>query len=464
MLRKKRAVTSLASAMVILSACASNDDITGTKPSLRAAASPQLEIAASVGGRTERGIEDEILKMEKFVPGLGGVFSENGVLVVYAPASAAPTEVMSGLASASPFLSLDANTRGRIARGEGIEIRPSRYPFSQLVAWTETSAVLFAVKGVSWTDADERLNKLTVSVTDDRYRADVLRIALSLGIPSDAINISVAPSERASVGLRDQWSQTGSGIQITNFNSQLCSIGWNVHRGGSDPETSEEGFITAGHCATGQPGLGVTGPMYQPVTSTYPNYRIGYITQNPSWNVSDTACTNAGVSYCARVDAMYVKYDDYSVSLKRVPYTGTDPGTNSNPSGTSVAGWWTSISNSYYLPWVGDNVDKVGRTTGWTRGTLSATCANTRVTEESPYSDYMVLCADKVSNASAGQGDSGGPVFVPQTTQPLLPVGVLISAGGSLTGTPGQLYCNANCIYSYSRMSRIALFLPEPPY
>lgn len=445
---------------LFLTACTDADEIAGTRAARQKYSAPQVEIAASVGGRTERGIEDEILKIEARVPGLGGVFSENGRIVVYAPISSSRADVLHGLALASPWLNVDALSRKKLSTGDDIEIRPSRYAFSQLVSWVENGGSLFSIEGVSWIDADEQLNKVTISITEEKYRSAVVRLAESLGIKDDALNILVGPRERATTGLTGSWSPTGSGIQIANVNGQICSIGWNVHRGGSDPETSEEGFFTAGHCAPTQPGAGTTGAIYQPYSS-----RIGFITQNPAWNVSDTACTNAGVSYCGRVDAMYVKYDDPSISLNRVPYTGTNPGTNNTPSGTSVAGWWTIISSSFYNPWVNDSVDKVGRTTGWTRGTLANTCAPTKVTADSPYSDYMILCADKVQNASAGQGDSGGPVFVPQNPpNPVYPVGVEFSAAGSFTGTPGQQYCYASCIYSYSRMSRILLFLPEPPY
>lgn len=464
--------TLLVLSIFVLTACSNTDDITGAArgsnmkmlPFSRSL-TPQLEVAASVAGRMERGIEDDILRMEHFVPGLGGAFTENGVLVIYAPVTTSRAQVVTGVALASSFLSLDDGMRGRMARGEGLEIRPSRYAFSQLVTWVETSGgAFFAGGGVSWIDADERLNKLSVSITDEKYRARVMSVAAASGIPYDAINVVVAPRERAMTGLTDSWSPTGSGIQITNASGNLCSIGWNVHRGG-DGESSEEGFITASHCAPSQPGAGTTGPMYQPLYLQF-TPRIGFITQNPAWNVSHSSCDSAGVAYCGQVDAMYVRYDDPSVSLNRVPYTALSPGVNNNGTGTTVTNWWTIISASSYSPWVGDNIDKVGRTTGWTRGTLSNTCAHNFIDPGAPYAAYMVLCMDKVQNARAGQGDSGAPVFVPQNSpSPVLRVGVLSSSGGSsYGGVVGQQYCTANCIYSYSRMTRIGLFLAEPPY
>ena len=55
------------------------------------------------------------------------------------------------------------------------------------------------------------------------------------------------------------------------------------------------------------------------------------------------------------------------------------------------------------------SVDKVGRTTGWTRGTVSNTCVDTGVQG----STIVLLCQTFVtsSNVIVQGGDSGSPVF-----------------------------------------------------
>ena len=57
-------------------------------------------------------------------------------------------------------------------------------------------------------------------------------------------------------------------------------------------------------------------------------------------------------------------------------------------------------------PIVGQTLNKVGRTTGWTRGTVSATCVNTNVFG----TNITQLCQGFV-NAGVAGGDSGSPVF-----------------------------------------------------
>lgn len=57
-------------------------------------------------------------------------------------------------------------------------------------------------------------------------------------------------------------------------------------------------------------------------------------------------------------------------------------------------------------PVVGETLNKVGRTTGWTRGTVPATCVNINVAG----TNITQLCQDFV-NARVAGGDSGSPVF-----------------------------------------------------
>ena len=54
----------------------------------------------------------------------------------------------------------------------------------------------------------------------------------------------------------------------------------------------------------------------------------------------------------------------------------------------------------------GETVNKVGRTTGWSQGMVTATCVDTGVSR----TKIVQLCQTHVS-ATVGSGDSGSPVF-----------------------------------------------------
>ena len=81
----------------------------------------------------------------------------------------------------------------------------------------------------------------------------------------------------------------------------------------------------------------------------------------------------------------------------------------------------------------GQLVDKVGRTTGWTRGQVSNTCVNTGVSGTS----IVLLCQTWVESIGGGAivagGDSGSPTFIDLGGNNATLVGGLW--GGSSDGT-----------------------------
>jgi hypothetical protein len=107
----------------------------------------------------------------------------------------------------------------------------------------------------------------------------------------------------------------------------------------------------------------------------------------------------------------------------------------------------------------GGAVDKVGVTTGWTRGTVSATCAALPVYSAPNTLDHVTLCTNRVAGSRAGQGDSGGPVFASpnSNTATIYPVGILIGGENMVVYDPtiGAYYCTTNCAYSYSPWGQI---------
>ena len=80
----------------------------------------------------------------------------------------------------------------------------------------------------------------------------------------------------------------------------------------------------------------------------------------------------------------------------------------------------------------GDVLDKVGRTTGWTRGRVIATCAHVPASG----SNEVSLWQDMVAGHSAG-GDSGSPVFQPTSDRNATLYGLLWGGGpGVLVFSP----------------------------
>jgi hypothetical protein len=61
-------------------------------------------------------------------------------------------------------------------------------------------------------------------------------------------------------------------------------------------------------------------------------------------------------------------------------------------------------------PPIGTTLDKIGRTTGWTYGSLVSTCETTTQYENGYPTGRTLLCQNRV-NAKSDFGDSGSPVF-----------------------------------------------------
>ena len=399
-----------------------------------------------------RGIEHEILRLESGIPGIGGMYVDGRDIVVFAPKNIAPGQVISALVREAHAMAITPDLKGQLSRGERIRIRPARFALSQLVAWQESLASIFSkVDGFTGIDADESTNQVRVNVADAATIPEIQSLVATAGIPSDAISIKVAPQAMTASGLRGTWRPTGGGVTISNP-SAVCSLGFNA-----TTNTGLNVAVIAGHCAPGTPGLGATGATEGQPNTTYP---VGTIQNNPVWNRTDAGC--AGYTRCTLADVLLVQYSIASTMSKRVAFTSFT-GLNGGGGSITVTGWWDNVVAPQASLFVGQSVDKEGQTTGWTRGTISQTCVNVPVYDGSGY--YMALCAEAVTGSRIGQGDSGGPFFIPPVPgnihNPLYPIGVVFAGGPFNAYDPSinAYYCTLNCVMYASHWSNIEAHL-----
>jgi hypothetical protein len=289
-------------------------------------------------------------------------------------------------------------------------------------------------------------------VSAEAARAAAARVLAANGVPSEAAIIDVDTRPVPLSNLRGTFQHKAGGVQISNAGAGRCSLGYDVSTG---PIISlDVGFLTAGHCVQGDMRAGLTGGMmYSPIVGAA--YEVGQVNLNSAWTDTDPAC---GGKACTTADVMYVRFNDMSHYSKKVFITEFVGGNNTGGSITTT-GWWTNIQPPIVAS-VGHSVDKVGRTTGWTRGTVGATCENVTVSTDQGF-DYVVLCANRVDNSRVGQGDSGSPAFLSisgGSTTPLYPLGILF-AGGPLNSIDwsdgGTAYCSQACHYYYTPWAAI---------
>jgi hypothetical protein len=261
--------------------------------------------------------------------------------------------------------------------------------------------------------------------------------------------------------VRGTFRPTANGIQIksdwASNNNWLCTLGWNV-----TDSTGVRFALSAAHCvnyATGTNG-GTSAGYWQPCCNF--DLGIGVVNINPAWSSSLPGCGTSGL-LCTEADVMAIRYHASVSSPKRIAAVAGPPGVNDGGGSISLTGYWT-IAGSPQILAVGPNtppVQKLGRTTGWTQGTLTTTCEARRFYRSQGgvlVDSVGALCVDGVLGARAGTGDSGAPVFISgPTSASKFPIGINVGMGGNTLMFVENSYtiCTAGCRMYYVAFAKI---------
>ena len=252
---------------------------------------------------------------------------------------------------------------------------------------------LFELAGVVFTDADDTTGRLVVGVLDRGVDGLVRERLPMLGVSSQSVDvIETQPIVQVST-LRDQVRPVVAGLQI-RFSNYLCSLGFNAVRG------SDSGFVTASHCSDKQGSVDGT-QYYQPLDQVSDQF-IGTEIADPAYKRNVGGCPRGRV--CRYSDA------NFSAASNAATFTigAIAKTTGPNNGSLNIAGQFAITGDGAAA--VGETANKVGRTTGWTQGTVTRTCVDTGVSG----SNIVLLCQGFVENDNAqivGAGDSGSPVF-----------------------------------------------------
>lgn len=377
------------SALVIVAACSDGTAPTGTTQSL---AQPALQGAQAPDAAT----------LVRTIPGFGGFFLDQGVPTVYLTdltQRPAAEHALRGFAAARGFSAAQIRTL------------QGRYAYADLDRWSQqVSNDAFLIAGVVYTDLDEAANRVTVGVEHAAAADSVRGLVAQLGIPAEALQLKETEPIGYAATLRDYYRPVVAGLQI-NFGNYLCSIGFNATSNG------QSSFVTASHCTNKQGGT--EGTLYYQNLASTANSFIGTEVDDPVY-FRGGACPKG--RKCRYSDAARAAYaSGVSFTLGGIAATsGANNGSITIAGTLSVTGEGSAV--------VGDAANKIGRTTGWTRGTVSATCVNTGVQG----TNIVQLCQTFV-NAGVGAGDSGSDVFASAGSSAATLLGILW--GGNSSGT-----------------------------
>ena len=345
---------------------------------------------------------DDPVALVRNVPGFGGFFFDReGVPTVYLQEVAARAQVERALGLWLGAQGIQAAT---------LRVRQADYDWASLERWQgRATGQALAMRGAVWVDADEARNRVTIGVERGTPAAQVQSAVARLGVPSGAVIVEEVEPVRLAATLRNRVRPVVGALQI-NFPGFLCTLGFNAIRSG------QRSFITNSHCTNSQGGTEST-PYWQPTEGVAPT-RIATEVADPAYTTGGSCPSGRR---CRRSDSSRARYASGTTSTLGAIARTSAP----NNGSITITGNFNITAEGAAS--AGQQVHKIGRTTGWTRGSVAGTCVNVNVSG----SNITQLCQTLVS-AGVGSGDSGSPVFRRQgTTGNVTLVGILWGGSGS---------------------------------
>jgi hypothetical protein len=380
-------------ALALLVAACTEQPTTPTAPNR---AEPNLSSVAPRSGIEHPG-EAAFEEISQTVPSFAGYFLEGGQLVVY-------VTDLSQAQAAEAVRRVNSTGRGdALLAHASTVVRPARYSFLQLRQWRDQieQNVLFGLSDAASIDLDEGINRIVVGLADGSGKAQLENGLTRLGVPTEAVDVQVTGRVSPSTLLTDSVRPVEGGLaSAVTFNDTAqtvpwCTFGFNAYYG------STAVVLTSSHCTSQTYGDDPTPTVFYQNLITSGD-RIG-----SEWYDPSSFFCNSTVK-CRYSDAAMIKYDSgvnfQLASIARTLSYDTTWGVDGSKTIDSSNPQFSITSEQDYLA-QGYAVDKVGRTTGWTRGTILGTCVDFLGSD-----GYWRLCSDKASYW-ADSGDSGSPVF-----------------------------------------------------
>jgi hypothetical protein len=284
----------------------------------------------------------------------------------------------------------------------------------------ESVPEVMALPHTVFASVDETDNVIVIGIANANAIFGVHRAMERRGVPVTGYRVEMTePIHFMNTGLRTAHRPVIAGLQL-HWDSYVCTLGFNVsHSGGRS-------FITNSHCTSNQGTTGST--AYHQPTRSGSATPIAREAHDPEYSSSVPGCSGGKV--CRYSDASRALYVDSVASTQgRIAKT-----TGVNSGSLTVDGVFTITGQDNSSTNFSGTIHKVGRTTGWTSGNVSSTCATVNVSG----SNIQLLCQTLVQHNSAtivGGGDSGSGAFRITSGDNVQLVGILW--GGS---TDGRLF------------------------
>lgn len=345
-------------------------------------------------------------------PTFGGAYlDEEGRRVIFVTDLTRGSEAALSLEARVPMTRQSSRT-GRPP--SGTVFRLADYSFSELADTRRRLRRILGSRGVRSLDIDETRNRVVIGTAPNVERVAVLNRADAVGATRahiiveetfEAVSLVGGRSSHFSNSLRIDQDFFWGGIQIEHVHDSVgaCSLGFIAVPYG---ESTEE-VLTASHCS---PTVGSvdSGRFGQSSSSAADSF--GVEVEDPatfSGTVTDTLGGDCAIGEtCRWSDAALISVNN---TLAKKGTIARTTGWTQYDSPVTIR---SDADSLFYIDgktdeaaYVGLELEKLGRTTGWTLGEVITTC------EDREGEDGIVrLCSD-VIDAGAQGGDSGAPVF-----------------------------------------------------
>lgn len=393
----------LFSALACISERNSPTAVSSSQNAATAASTSQSVIQVS-DLRVPRDHAQEWSDINASLPGFAGMFySDSGDLVVLLRDARQQTNSRSVLAS---YLDHRGQSRAVRATGRGVTMRfvGATYDYSELLAFKHAIEPIAGahVADIGSLSIDEKANRVRIGVVSDAAESRIRAALAAANVPKEVVTYGITSHVRPT-SLQEPWLPLWGGTRLVGMgsSSSTCTLGLPILR---RPflHVTQAGVLTAAHCVTG----GVQNQLVQ-------------------WNFVTSFIDTVAISD--------VVLGGYSCSLGTCRHSdavlGTVVGGHNSALGTiahpnasaSPPTWQGTLNFDAHLgasdgpfkvydddssPVVGQYIEKVGQTTGWTEGQVNDACLDGF---NSPL-NLWITCSVRVAAGSDG-GDSGGPVF-----------------------------------------------------
>lgn len=344
-------------------------------------------------------LDEEFGRLASEVPGgfAGIYFDSAGELVVGLTDVSQRDEALDRLKETLRLHTLGRSSPDVTSR---VRVRLASYPFNDLKKWREHIESRWgALPGLVMTDINEVSNQIDLGFKDPSIAQSALsKVLREAGIPSAAVRSVVSQEAQVTQTLDDFFATLPGGVHAYAVGSGggPCSVGINVLYNGVSA------FITASHCTLTQ-GFLDGGPWGHAGSSN-----LGTEIADPG-----SICPVYVFTYpCRRSDAAVIQYSGANPGelgmIARTEFFGAYP--PGGPGSETI----DVVKPRFPLVWPGyptsnplmnEQVDKVGRGTGWIRGPINQTCVTHRQN-----TGWYMFCTYRFNGVAEG-GDSGAPIF-----------------------------------------------------